>query len=186
MNDKINIDIEIPMIDDSNESSYMERTHHIDLSFGIHPIALYIAQQVNNDIERVIPKIKRDYKESEYDSHHVSMNTFPFYNCREKGVGINVYPEMTLGGKSLVMCWAENKNSDDIVVYKDLVDFSINPPTLNDFKEDFWTSKKFFNCNSPEKAISYIIDNIEDYHNKIAINDVVKENQTNNNSSLKL
>lgn len=194
MSDKIiNINISIPLQDDDRESYYLKRTHSVDLTFGIKPVAFEVANILNDKImndDSLIETI-REVSEKEYDSFITRLETFPFFNGREQGLGIAIKEEYGYSSECPVICWSENRNSDDIVVYIGKSNHSLNPPTLNDISNDeFWNTKTYFDYDDAEGAAEFINQKIKeislDYAEKESIEKGLKEGQPQKSQSLKI
>jgi hypothetical protein len=74
-----------------------------------------------------------------------------FENGREQGYRIVHYEG---GGQSKTIAFSENRNSDDIVIYKS-DDFEDNN---GHYSDAFWGSRRFFRYDDFQGAIDYIYD----------------------------
>lgn len=78
-----------------------------------------------------------------------------YSNCREQGLHIAYYGGKPALGRKAVS-FAENRNSDDIVVLYGLAsDFAMDG-TPYDEDSDIWKDRKYFKCNEHEKAGKFV------------------------------
>jgi hypothetical protein len=72
---------------------------------------------------------------------------YPYFNCRERGYAVSVENDIP------AFLFAENRNSDDIVVYED-PNWSVLSGGLSD---EAWENRKYFGYNKVEQAARYIV-----------------------------
>jgi hypothetical protein len=90
----------------------------------------------------------------------IMIKTFPFYNGREKCVGISLW--RIRGGEVLVVVFGENRNSDNIVVYSWVENKPMmNPPTIDNMPDQAWEDKAMFDCGDISGASDHIIQVIK-------------------------
>jgi hypothetical protein len=73
-----------------------------DPKFNINEVSFKIARKLGS-----IELPKEDY-------YRIFIDTFPFYNCRERGIGISVNNSEI--SKILVIVFGEHRNSDNIFI----------------------------------------------------------------------
>lgn len=76
--------------------------------------------------------------DAEKEQYLFNSTTYAFYNGRERGFALVVeHPSQSAVGGSLVIAFAENRSSDDIVVYSWESRWGLyDPPTVKDMPED--------------------------------------------------
>jgi hypothetical protein len=90
---------------------------------------------------------------------NVYIETFAFYNGRERWVGLKV--QRKLGQASLIVIFGENRNSDAIALQHWVMRPSINPPTVADMPEESYKNRQFFSyldLSGPVKEIRKLIE----------------------------
>lgn len=82
-----------------------------------------------------------DEKKGEYK---IECETAAFYNGRERGFCLKVNHEARFAKSFLYVCFANNRNSDDVVVYTWQGGNLMNPPGPGDMTDDVWKKSKYF------------------------------------------
>jgi hypothetical protein len=102
-----------------------------DPTFGLSAQALAVhamlVQSECDDLAEYDEKL-RDYK--------IETHTYPWFNGREKGVCLEVRPNVGCR-KALLITFGEHRNSDGIFVDSWLInEYLLNPPTVADFQDE--------------------------------------------------
>lgn len=88
-------------------------------------------------------------------AYKIDCETAAFYNGRERGFSLKVaHGDRFPRGEFLYVCFAENRSSDDIVVYTWRGPHHVNPPGPADLPADAWERARW--CKSVEEAVSHI------------------------------
>jgi len=87
-------------------------------------------------------------------------HTAAWYNGRERGFSITV---SMLRNENLIVTFGECRNSDGIFVDHWQGKPDINPPTVQDFSDEIYARRKYFNWGDAAKAADYVRDLIEQY-----------------------
>jgi len=115
-----------------------------DLSFGLNKQVLTILTLLS-------------HTDIEVDDDEIDFDTYPWYNGRERAVCIKI--QRFLSNRILLVVFGEHRNSDDIFV--DIWEVSklrnSNCPTIDDFTDEAFKNRKFFECWDFKSAIDYIL-----------------------------
>ena len=94
--------------------------------------------------------------------YKLDCETTAFYNGRERGFCLKVaHEERFARGGFLYVCFAENRSSDDIVVYSWIGRHMINPPTGTDITDATYKRAKYF--KAVDAAVEHIRGLMKDY-----------------------
>lgn len=92
-----------------------------------------------------------------------------FDNCREQGYTVFLRNAIYgTGEKQINIAFAENRNSDDIVVYV-FEKQTFNAPTVRDLTDDDWEKRKFFRYDAVYAAAQFIADTLTEFWNENAV-----------------
>lgn len=101
-----------------------------------------------------------DDERRDYD---VEINTFAWYNGRERGVCLEVRAFLT-DQKALLITFGEHRNSDSIFVDSWEVHHRfLNPPTVSDFPDEAYEARTFVPYGDLAGAVKVIRAKIADY-----------------------
>lgn len=94
--------------------------------------------------------------EWDLDDDRVEIQTWPWYNCRERGVCLEV--RASLGAETaLLITFGEGRNSDHIFIdtwtHKG---FFLNPPTVAAFTDEAYARREYVNFGEVGKAVKII------------------------------
>lgn len=78
---------------------------------------------------------------------HGMVYLYPYFNCRERGYALQVENDIP------VFLFAENRNSDEIVVYEDS-EWSVY---TNGLTEKGWENRRYFGYDQIDQAARYIV-----------------------------
>ena len=122
---------------------------------GAHPTALAVLALVRLQIGE---GLQGSYDDGVGD-YLADIRFSRFDNCREQGYFIYLpIWKAGLDKQQLNIAFAENRSSDDIVVYSFEAP-TFNAPTLADVPEIVWTEgRKFFKYNEHYQAAEYIVE----------------------------
>lgn len=116
---------------------------HIDMTFRLNAQA-WATLHLLNALE-----LDDGLWDEEAECHHAEIRTAPWFNGRERGFSLVVTTDRFSVVPALTICFAECRNSDEIVVFHWVSPISsINPPTANDLSESAWDNRKFFRTPS--------------------------------------
>ncbi len=102
---------------------------------------------VADKVARRVGALLRGFKRDHYSQE---LYLYPFFNCRERGYALWV----DVGFPTFL--FAENRNSDDIVVYEDPDWNHVSGPS-----EKCWENRKFFSWQHEEEAAQYIVKRLK-------------------------
>jgi len=89
--------------------------------------------------------------------------TAAWYNGRERGVSVTFHG---FRRKPLVVCFAECRNSDDIVIDSFEVEYYINPPTVANFTEETYLLRRSVPYMAFEDAMGVVDALVREWHLK--------------------
>jgi hypothetical protein len=128
-----------------------------DLTFGIHPSALAVANLIGDfyyEIEDEHPGIFEDEFKEHFVNNLLEFKTFPFYNGREKAICIVM--QSMYQSKALHIVFGENRNSDDIFIDSWVGPLDFNSPNVNDLTDETYKKRKYFGLRDVYKAVEHI------------------------------
>jgi hypothetical protein len=102
-----------------------------------------------------------DLYDSEKGEYLFESQTYAFYNGRERGFSLAVEHSDRKERGCLVVAFAENRNSDDIVVYTWKGYGIYQPPLVSEMPDN--CRKQAFFCKSPNDAVWTIWDIVKSY-----------------------
>lgn len=123
-----------------------------DPTFGLSGQALAVL----GFLARMEPsEVLWDEAKKRYD---VTTDTFPFYNCRERGVGLRVRRADGAGANvSLIVVFGEDRKSDSMFLDHWVVTgHMLNPPTIKDMPEEAYDRRQFFDFGRLDKITKAI------------------------------
>lgn len=124
----------------------------IDLELGINPLAWAILALLEGRKLTFLPKD---------DTFRVY--TRAWYNGREKGVSITMHTENTM---CLAITFGENLNG----IFVDAWELSgypyAEPLTLNNYTDEAYAARQYFDCGDIGRAADYIYDKLERFYKK--------------------
>lgn len=94
------------------------------------------------------------------DGGYCSLYTHAWYNGRERGISITVATR--LKDNTLVITFGENRNSDSIFVDSWEMPFLLNPPSVDNFTEEAYENRKWFEYDKISEAAHFIQNMIQD------------------------
>lgn len=111
---------------------------------------------LNNQAAVILKALEALNIEGVDDELLARLETTVLYNCRERGFVVRFQPH--LGEEVLNIFIAENRNSDDIVVYDWLseVGLGINPPTVTDIPQEAFDGAKYFGYMDVFNTLNYV------------------------------
>lgn len=136
----------------------------IDFTFGIHPVAMSIAYMLG-DFYYDIAGEHPDVFEPEFVDNFrnsIEFKTSPFYNGRERGICITMNTFSSYD-KTLHVVFGECRSSDSIFVDKWVGKMTFNNPTVEDFSEEAYNNRKYFNYNQGFNASQHIQELLKDH-----------------------
>ena len=140
---------------------------NIDLSFNLSSKAEALLKLLEDNVECVILDAYEGVSVAVDDLDHLEIRTAPLYNCRERGICLCVSVSVDSPSPRLLIFFAEHRNSDGLIVLWDEVNEAfLNPPTINDFSEESY-KKRIESCGDDlAKAASFICNMIGDFHKR--------------------
>lgn len=138
-----------------------------DLTFGLNSQALAVLQ--------ILAQTEPHFAEYDKENNHykVSFNTYPWYNGRERGIVISMYPD-SLGGsaKHLYIAVFEHRNSDQICCLRWETNLQyLNAPTADKetLKKAYHGGNKWdvaitFGCLEVGKCVEWIEKELETFY----------------------
>lgn len=94
----------------------------------------------------------------------VFIQTFPFYNGRERGVCLAVQRGAGGGGETMLLAFAEHRNTDGIILQKQMIAHSVmNMPTIDDFSEDSYRARESFDWGACGRVVNVILGHIAEF-----------------------
>jgi hypothetical protein len=135
---------------------------NFDPTFGIDPQARALLQVLSTEHIGELPE----------GAQYLTVETYPFYNGRERWVGITVRPDIVTnkagknlhGHKALHIIFGENRKSDDLCVQHWYSSVGMNPPTLADMPEASYSGRSYFGYLKIHQAADHIYSTIRDYY----------------------
>jgi hypothetical protein len=109
---------------------------HVDISLDLNPQAWAVL----HFLAGIVPNAFGLRYDKEIERYQDYIRTLPWYNGRERGFRLEFGSDQS---RVLHVCFAENRSSDDIVVYNQQGSAAFNP---QDFKptEEFWRTRRCF------------------------------------------
>ena len=104
------------------------------------------------------------YKNGRYVD--IWIETFAFYNGRERSIGVKVQRTLasSLPSNALYIVWGECRCSDGIFVDTWEGSNGINPPTVADFPEAAYKARCTFNFGRVDEVVAHIYAHMENYY----------------------
>lgn len=132
---------------------------------GAHPSAAAVLALVRLKLHEGI----QDSWDDERRAYRAEPRFVRFDNCREQGYIIFMQHYMpNFDKKQINIAFAENRSSDDIVVYV-FETATFNAPTVADFPEEVWTAgRHFFKYNEHYQAAEFISEQLVEFWAKVA------------------
>lgn len=132
----------------------------IDMNFGIHPMALCVAQLL----------AYRDGLECSWDDddhfYRADITTAPWYNGRERGLVFSMRSPRFGKGQINIAVY-EHRNSDEICLLQFHTPGLMNPPTLADVPDDVYVDKydvsARFSHNQIVEAADWVYDQLSEF-----------------------
>lgn len=100
----------------------------------------------------------------EFKRYRAEMNVARWHNCREQGYSVGICPKKWRGNHAVTLAWAEDRNTDNIVVYE-YKGFTLNPLTVHDMttQPESWSGKHFA-YGKWEEAADYIKNRLREVY----------------------
>jgi hypothetical protein len=127
-----------------------------DATLGVHSQARAILALLDRE---------PDFAKYENGFYDVNIATSAWYNGRERGYAL----VLSKIGRSecLVITFGESRGSDSIFVDSWTMVPPLNPPTVANFPEGAYNTRKHFEANETAKAADYIYEALEAYYNEM-------------------
>lgn len=125
-----------------------------DASFGLSGQALALLGLLSRREPSMAPWLD---DEQRYD---IEIDTFPFYNGRERSVGLRVRRDW-IHGKGLILVFGEDRRSDALFLDRWIEErVGLNPPTVANFTEEAYRARRTFPFARLDQAADAIIEDI--------------------------
>ena len=138
-------------------------------TLGLKPQALAVLAMLAQQEPDFAPY---DEKQHEYD---YDCTTSAWYNGRENGISLVVRPRFRKVEKSLVITFSEVRNSDDIFIdsWEDSSVYFLNPPTISDWPETAYKSRKTVRYGRVDLAVEVIREKIKEFYASLPAKDAI-------------
>ncbi len=120
--------------------------------------SLYMANRTLAEVRKELKGIGSSPCEGTLDAYR---------NGRENGYSISLHFHEEDGSSELHharITWAENRNSDHVVVYSASTSLVSGPVWSCELSEEEWETRKYF--DTEEEAATYIVKNLKEYVKK--------------------